>query len=204
MSLAAGRLHETATTSDGRVAETVTSGPQVWGRRADNRDDLAAVPYETVPVPSDAEPATKGAVLLPSWLASAVGPADAGPDESGRRRFSATVPAAVLGAVERQRPPVDATVVLTVDAVGAPVRVEITSAPGGPTLHLVYDLAGWALRSTSSRPPDHPPCRRARRSPPGGRARPVAAAPTSRNDDGHGDRRQPPTARGRGRRPPRP
>jgi hypothetical protein len=142
VSLAAGRLHETATTTDGRVAETVTSGPQVWGRRADNRDDLAAVPYETVPVLSDAEPATKGAVLLPSWLASAVGPADAGPDESGRRRFSATVPAAVLGAVERQRPPVDATVVLTVDAAGAPVRVEITSAPGGPTLHLVYDIAG--------------------------------------------------------------
>jgi hypothetical protein len=142
VSLAAGRLHETATTSDGRVAETVTSGPQVWGRRAGSREGLAAVPYESVPALSDAEPATKGAVLLPAWLASVVNPADAGPDESGRRRFSATVPATVLGAIERERPPVDATVVLTLDAAGAPVRVEITSAPGGPPLHLVYDLAG--------------------------------------------------------------
>jgi hypothetical protein len=142
VSLPAGRLHETATTSDGRVAETVTSGPQVWGRQADSREGLGAVPYETVPALSGAEPATKGAVLLPAWLASAVRPADAGPDESGRRRFSATVPAAALGQIERERAPVDATVVLTVDAAGAPVRVELTSAPGGPALHLVYDLAG--------------------------------------------------------------
>jgi hypothetical protein len=142
VSLPAGRLHETATTGDGRVAETVTSGPQVWGRRADSREGLAAVAYETVPALSGAEPATRGAVLLPAWLASAVGPADAGLDESGRRRFSATVPGAALGPIERERAPVDAAVVLTLDAAGAPVRVELTSAPGGPALHLVYDLVG--------------------------------------------------------------
>jgi hypothetical protein len=142
VSLPDGRLHETATTTDGRVAETVAAGRQVWGRQADGGDGLAAVPYVTVPALSGAEPSARGAVLLPTWLAAAVGPADAPADESGRRRVSATIPAAALGRIERERPPVDATVVLTLDAAGAPVRVEITSAPGGPALRLAYDLAG--------------------------------------------------------------
>jgi hypothetical protein len=142
VSLPDGRLHETATTADGRVAETVAVGRQVWGRQADGGDALAAVPYETVPTLSGAEPPARGAVLLPSWLAAAVGPADAPADQSGRRRVSATIPAAALGRIERGRSPVDATVVLTLDAAGAPVRVEITSAPGGPAFRLAYDLAG--------------------------------------------------------------
>jgi hypothetical protein len=142
VSLPDGRLHETATTTDGRVAETVAAGRQVWGRQADGGDGLAAVPYETVPALSGAEPSARGAVLLSTWLAAAVGPADAPADESGRRRVSATIPAAALGRIERERPPVDATIVLTLDAAGAPVRVEITSAPGGPALRLAYDLAG--------------------------------------------------------------
>jgi hypothetical protein len=142
VALGAGRLREVAVTSDGRAAETVTDGPRVLGRRADARDELAALPFELVPALSEGEPsAARGAALLPTWLASAVGPTDAAPDETGRRRFTATIPAAVLGPIEREREPVDAVVVLTLDASGAPARVEITSPPAGPPLHLVFDLS---------------------------------------------------------------
>ena len=152
---ATGRLHEVAVTSDGRAAETVTAGSDVWGRRASTVEGLAGQAYEAIPGLSGPESGpdgdrdgagqalqARGAALLPAWLASATGPTDAGPDEEGRRRFQATIPAGVLGEIERERQAVDATVVLTLDAAGAPVRVEITSAPDGPPLHLVLDIGG--------------------------------------------------------------
>jgi hypothetical protein len=140
VALTTGRVHEIAVDVDGRAVETVTDGPQVLARRADARDALAAVPYQVVPALSGEGPPARGTALLPTWLAAAVGPSDAGLDESGRRRFTATIPAAVFGQIEREREPVDATVVLTVDAMGAPTRVEITSSPAGPPLRLVFDL----------------------------------------------------------------
>ncbi len=147
VALDAGRLREVAVASDGRAAETVTDGPRVLGRRADARDDLADLPFELVPALSDGEPsAARGAALLPTWLASAVGSADTAPDETGRRRFTATIPAMVLGQIEREREPVDAMVVLTLDASDAPARVEITSSPAGPPLHLVFDLSALGER----------------------------------------------------------
>ncbi|HEX6425167.1 MAG TPA: hypothetical protein VFZ79_16900 [Acidimicrobiales bacterium] len=145
------RLHEVAVTSGGAAAETVAIGESVWGRRGPTVDALAEVPFDPIPGlsgprPGGGDPAivppARGAALLPAWLAAATGPAELGPDEQGGQRFQATIPAAALGEIERQQPPVDATVVLTLDATGVPVRVEVTSAPGGPAMRLVYDIAG--------------------------------------------------------------
>jgi hypothetical protein len=142
VSLAGGRLHEVAVATGGRAVETVVDGATVWGRSADRRDRLDDRGYQRVPSLSDAEAPAKGAALLPAWLAAATDHADAGRDELGRRRVAATVPADVFGVIEQDTDPVAATLVVTVDAVGAPVRVEITSAPGTPRLALAYDLAG--------------------------------------------------------------
>ncbi len=142
VSTATGRLHEIATASDGSSAETVTDGQSVWGRRAPVVDDLVDEPYESIPALSTAEgsPAARGAALLPTWLASAVDPSQAPADAQGRRTFQATIPADVFGEIEREREPVGATVVLTVNHGGDPVRIEITSAPEGPLLHLILEL----------------------------------------------------------------
>jgi hypothetical protein len=153
VSLAAGRVHEVAVAAGGRAVETVTDGATVWGRSADRRDRLDDRGYQPVPSLSDAEAPTKGAALLPGWLAAATDHAEAGRDDLGRRRVAATVPADVFGVIERGTDPVAATLVVTVDAVGAPVRVEITSVPGGPRLALAYDLAGLGAAVTITPPP---------------------------------------------------
>lgn len=143
VSTATGRLHEIATASDGASAETVTEGRNVWGRRAPVVNDLVDESYESIPALSsiDGSPAARGAALLPTWLTSAVDPAEAAADAQGRRTFRATIPAEVLGEIEREREPVGATIVLTIDDDGDPVRVEITSAPDGPALHLVFEIS---------------------------------------------------------------
>ena len=148
---ASHRLHEVAVTSGGAAAETVAVGESVWGRRGPSVEALAELPFEPIPGlsgprPGAGDPAlvppARGAALLPAWLAAATEPTDVGPDEHGRRRFQATIPAAALGEIERQQPAVDATVVLTLDPTGVPVRVEVTSSPSGPAMHLAYDIAG--------------------------------------------------------------
>jgi hypothetical protein len=137
-----GRVHEIALEAGGRAVETVTDGPTVWGRSAPSRDALADRDYRSIPELSDATLPAKGAALLPHWLGTTTGPTDAGVDTLGRRTFRATIPAAVLGEIERGRRAVDADIVLTLDAADEPVRVEITSAPSGPPLHLVLDIFG--------------------------------------------------------------
>jgi hypothetical protein len=137
---ATGRMHEIAVASDGTAAETVTDGPQVWGRRAPGVDSLADQPYEAIPGLSDDSAPVKGAALLPTWLIAATGPVEIEADDLGRRRFQATVPAAVMGEIEREQAPVDATLVLALDEAGTPVRVEVISSQNGPPLRLAYDI----------------------------------------------------------------
>ncbi|HEX5945630.1 MAG TPA: hypothetical protein VFY82_05105 [Acidimicrobiales bacterium] len=136
------RLHEVSVAADGSATETVAAASEVWGRRASTAELLADVPLEGLPGLSGSEPAGRGAALLPSWLASAVGSADLGLDDQGRRMFQATIPAATMGVVERDVEPVDATVTLAFDDDGDPVRVEIVSSPDGPPFHLVFDIDG--------------------------------------------------------------
>lgn len=137
-----GRLHEVAVAADGRAAETVADGPTVWGRKAPAVEQLAGVPYEMIPALSDGDQPARGAALLPTWLAAAVNPLETGTDDQGRRWFQATIPAEVIGQTQGGRSPVNASVALTLDDRGDPARVEITSTPGGPTLHLVFDISG--------------------------------------------------------------
>jgi predicted lipoprotein len=133
-------VHEIAVDGDGRATETVTAGPIVWGRLATSREALADATYLPITEESGGQGAGKGAALLPAWLDSTVARQDAGTDGRGHRVLRATLPASVLGEVVDGRPAGDASVLLTLDAEGDPVRVEVTSVPTGPPLRLALDL----------------------------------------------------------------
>lgn len=138
--LSSGRLHEVAVANDGRATETIVDGPTVWGRAASSHEQLAAVPYQQVG--STAEPvAPQGVARLARWLAAATDHHDVGDAPNGRRRVAATIPAEVLGEVERGREPVAGRVVLTLAPTGDPVAVEVTTVPDGPPLRLAITLA---------------------------------------------------------------
>jgi len=136
------RVHEIAVDGSGRATETVTEGPMVWGRLATSREALPGATYLPITDESGAQRAGKGVALLPTWLDSTVDRQDAGTDDRGNRVLRATLPAGVLGETVDGRPAGDATVVLTLDAAGDPLRVEVTSVPTGPPLRLALDLVG--------------------------------------------------------------
>ncbi|HZM29933.1 MAG TPA: hypothetical protein VFB77_05555, partial [Acidimicrobiales bacterium] len=140
--LPTGRLHEVAVADSGKAAETVADGSTVWGRSASTVAELAGRGFQRIPALSTAEPATKGVTNLPRWLAGAVGPAAAGVDPQGGRLYHATVPAALIGPTVRGQRAVDATIVLVLDRRHQPAHVEITTLPGGPSLHLALDITG--------------------------------------------------------------
>lgn len=132
--------HEIALDDSGRATETVSEGPVVWGRLAPSREALPEATYLPITDESGAQSAGKGVALLPAWLDATVDRQDAGTDERGNRVLRATLPASVLGEIVDGRPAGDASVVLTLDATGDPIRVEVTSAPAGPPLRLALDL----------------------------------------------------------------
>ena len=140
--MSSGRVHEIAVDGSGRATETVTEGPVVWGRLATSREALPGATYLPITDESGAQRAGKGVALLPTWLDSTVDRQDAGTDDRGNRVLRATLPAGVLGETVDGRPAGDATVVLTLDAAGDPLRVEVTSVPTGPPLRLALDLVG--------------------------------------------------------------
>jgi hypothetical protein len=161
--LSSGRVHEIAVSSSSpQVAETVTDGITLWSRQSSGFEALPTLPYEPagqLAAPSDtgdtAAVRTSGA-LLPGWLAAAVGHHDAGVDQDGRRMFGATLPAAVLGQIEREQPAVDAQIVLTFDARGTPAHVEVTTAPNGPLLHLSLAISKVGRPLAIEIPADQP------------------------------------------------
>ena len=133
-------VHEIAVDGGGRAIETVSEGPVVWGRLATSREALPDATYLPITEESGGQAAGKGAALLPAWLDSTVDRQDAGTDGRGNRVLRATLPASVLGEIVDGRPAGDASVLLTLDAAGDPVRVEVTSVPAGPPLRLALDL----------------------------------------------------------------
>jgi hypothetical protein len=139
--VAGGQVHETAVALTGGAAETVTDGTNAWGRSAPSPAELPEQAYQATPELTAPEPGPMGAALLPVWLGFAAGYEDAGPDDQGRPTYRATVPAAVLGAVESGPPSGDARIVLTLDGTGAPVRVRIFSLPDGADLDLSLEVA---------------------------------------------------------------
>jgi hypothetical protein len=138
----AERVHEIAVDGSGRASETVAEGPVVWGRLATSRAALPEATYIHITEESGVQPAAKGVALLPTWLESTVNRQDAGTDGLGHRVLRATLPASVLGEIVDGRPAGDADVVLTLDAAGDPVWVEVISVPTGPPLLLALDLIG--------------------------------------------------------------
>jgi hypothetical protein len=134
------RVHEIAVDDSGRVVETVTEGPVVWSRLATSREALHEITYLPITEESGVEPVGKGVALLPTWLDSTVDPQDAGTDDLGHRVLRATLPASVLGEIVDGRPAGDADVVLTLDAAGDPVHIEVTSVSTGPPLRLALDV----------------------------------------------------------------
>ena len=142
VTLSAGRAHEIAVDGSGRAIETVTEGPVVWGRLAPTREALPEASYLSITEESGVQRAGKGAALLPTWLDSTIDRQDAGTDDLGNLVLRVTLPASVLGEIVDGRPAGDATVVLTLDAAGDPVHVEVTSVPTGPPLRLALDLVG--------------------------------------------------------------
>jgi hypothetical protein len=136
----AASTHEIALDDRGRATETVSEGSVVWGRLATSREALPEAPYLPITDETGAQTAGKGVALLPAWLEATVDRQDAGTDERGNRVLRATLPASVLGEIVDGRPAADASVVLTLDATGDPVRVEVTSVPTGPPLRLALDL----------------------------------------------------------------
>jgi hypothetical protein len=154
--LATGRLHEVAIGAGGRVSETITEGTVVWGRRAPLAASLAEVPFALVPELSEPDRITGlGLVMLPTWLAAATDPVELEPSESGLPQYQATVPAEVVGEVERGIEPEDLLAVVALDDDGTPVRVELTTTTSD-RLHLVLTLTGVGEPVTIT-PPVAPP-----------------------------------------------
>ena len=154
--LATGRLHEVAVAAGGRASETIAEGTTVWGRRADQAAALGDVPFALVPELSDSELlAGRGLVMLPTWLAAATAPVELEPSADGLPQYQATVPADVVGEVERGIEAEDLLAVVVLDDDGTPVRVELTSATSD-RLHLVLDLTGVGEPVTIT-PPAAPP-----------------------------------------------
>jgi hypothetical protein len=133
-------VHEIAVDGSGRAAETLSEGPVVWGRLATSREALPEATYLPITEETGGQAAGKGVALLPAWLDSTVDRQDAGTDRRGNRLLRATLPASVLGEIVDGRAAGDASVLLTLNASGDPVRVEVTSVPAGPPLRLALDL----------------------------------------------------------------
>jgi len=154
--LATGRLHEVAVGVGGRASETVTEGTVVWGRRAPEAESLGDVPFALVPELSDPDRLTgRGLVMLPTWLAAATAPVELEPSAGGLPRYQATVPADVVGEVERGIDAEDLLAVVVLDEDGTPVRVELTTETSD-RLHLVLELTGVGAPVTIT-PPAPPP-----------------------------------------------
>jgi hypothetical protein len=134
------RTHEVATDADGRVSETVTEHVVVWGRQASHPDGIEAQAFEVVAEASGEVSVESGAALLPAWLAVSTDRREDGTDSGGRRRYRATVPGTAFLDPNGGVSFADADMVLTIDAAGDPVHIEVTSRPGGPLLAMALDI----------------------------------------------------------------
>jgi hypothetical protein len=126
------RTHDVAVDASGRAVETITVGPSIWQRAAPSEDRLTTTPYafvgDVATWNSAVVPFGAGAARLPGWLTATTDRARRSTAD-GRRTFVATLPAGRLGDVGAGEPRTDAEVVLTVDAEGDPLRIEV-ALPG--------------------------------------------------------------------------
>jgi hypothetical protein len=154
--LGTSRLFERGTADDGSVVETTTDGATIWGRSAASFDGLQDVPIGTVYTLPPPNPAKVGALLLPQWLEAETGAVPNGTDDQGRTTFKATLPAAVLGTIQDDVAPVDATMVLALDQSGDPVHLEVSTPDGGAPLRLVFEIADLGEQTPIPIPGEEP------------------------------------------------
>jgi hypothetical protein len=144
---------EVAVGPDGAAAETVTSGPAAWARRASDRAGLVAAPWtvvreEVVPVlrrgPVEPPPTRLGAALVFDAVQAAGDRREAPPDEEGRQVFRATVPVNRTPSAAEPHDIADvaggAEVVVALDGAGDIAHIELTNPPGRPRLEVTLDL----------------------------------------------------------------
>jgi hypothetical protein len=141
---------EVAVGGEGRAAETVTSGPRVWGRAAPSAGELVGAAWAVVG-PFDASlrdgserseswPSRLGMALVVDLLRWAGEAREQAPDAGGRRVLAATVPEDRNG--ERRYGDVLAggTVTVTLDDAGDIVHVVVASTEPDPELVLDVDI----------------------------------------------------------------
>lgn len=137
------RTHDVAFDATGRAAETITVGPTIWQRRASTVAGLATMPYafvgDVTTWTGAVVPFGAGAARIPGWLSATVD-RSFGSERDGRRSYVAVLPADRLGETVPGAPAADADVVLTVDADGAPLHVEI-DVPASSS----RDVAPWRI-----------------------------------------------------------
>jgi hypothetical protein len=144
---------EVAVGPDGSVAETVTSGPAAWARRASDRAGLAearwtVVREDAVPVlrrePVEPLPSRLGVALVVDAVQAAGDRREAPEDEEGRQVFRATVPVDRTAQAAQPQDIADvaggAELVVALDDAGDIAHVELTNPPGRPTLEVALDL----------------------------------------------------------------
>lgn len=144
---------EVAVDPSGAAAETVTSGPATWARRAPAQGGLAGVPWVAVggEVPAEAErlppgvpPSRLGIALVADAIQAATDRREAPRDEAGRRVIQATVPEHP-GRTSARLEGLDdligrSEVALTLDDAGDIARVVLTSPSDRPPLEIAVDV----------------------------------------------------------------
>jgi hypothetical protein len=133
--LSHGLSRDVAVDSRGRAAETVTSGPTVWTRRAATAEDLDRAQWGLAP--SDGT-SFLGTAALAVLVVSAGNPEEEALDAAGRRVIRGTLPAGDYRVSSELL--AGAELVLTLDADGDIVRMVVSSAPVDPQLRLELDI----------------------------------------------------------------
>jgi hypothetical protein len=140
--LGPNRVHETAI-ADAGATETVVDGATVYSRSAGTAEELAEADFQVLPEYSGDAAARKGAALVPTWLAAAVGAQPGPPDALGRATYTAVLPGAAFGGApvgeegEDGDTP-DATMTLTLDGANNPANVVVMGTDD--ELRIAYEL----------------------------------------------------------------
>jgi hypothetical protein len=143
---------EVAVDPTGAAVQTVTSGATIWARRAPTAGELAGAPWEplggdapaVVRDPPGVPPSRLGIALVADAVQAAADRREGARDDAGRRVIRATVPDQTsrsdAGLEDLDDLIGGAELAVTVDEGGDIARVELTSAPGRPSLEIALDI----------------------------------------------------------------
>ncbi len=136
------RSVETAV-GEGGAVETLISGRGVWVRRAADAPGLASAPWSLAQEGDGA----LGLTALADWMRMTVDRREGSVDDAGLRTYSGSLTEDEAGGLIGDAAPGAAGgLIVTVDAAGAPVRVELSVTARGRGLELALDLDGLGGR----------------------------------------------------------